>query len=274
VNETPAGARRSDIRLLYAARCLRGVRRRLRRRHPSGLSDRDRFEPRCRSASIATVSLFGTAVLTLLVGLIAAAARPAQSCLLGAGLHGVYRDRAGRALNYLTFIAVGGLRRHDQSFHRAISAWWCRWTCDCWRGTRRNQERTRTFARYSLIGARSRRCAGRRMDRRAPPADYFVAWGFTKPAAFKLMSTSTPRSAPGRRCCIGACPTPWPTEPAHAPLGPSRGIVYKLAALSARCLCGGFIAQVAGALWLFQKFEMSSRGEPVLFWSGVASAFS
>ena len=66
-----------------------------------------------------------------------------------------------------------------------------------------------------------------------------------------------------------------PSRP-HAPLGPSRGIVYKLAALfSLDAFAGGFIAQSLVALWLFQKFEMSVAAASLFFfWSGVLSAFS
>ena len=43
-----------------------------------------------------------------------------------------------------------------------------------------------------------------------------------------------------------------------APLGPSRGIVYKLAALfSIDAFAGGFIVQSLLALWLFERFDLS-----------------
>jgi MFS family permease len=59
-------------------------------------------------------------------------------------------------------------------------------------------------------------------------------------------------------------------------LGPSRAIVYKLAALfSLDAFAGGFIAQSLVALWLFQKFELSVAAASLFFfWSGVLSAFS
>jgi len=43
-----------------------------------------------------------------------------------------------------------------------------------------------------------------------------------------------------------------------APLGPSRAVVYRLAALfSLDAFAGGFIVQSLLALWLFQRFELS-----------------
>ena len=62
----------------------------------------------------------------------------------------------------------------------------------------------------------------------------------------------------------------------HAPLGPSRGTVYKLAALfSVDAFAGGFVAQSLLVLWLFQKFDLSlSAAGLFFFWSSTLSAFS
>jgi len=61
-----------------------------------------------------------------------------------------------------------------------------------------------------------------------------------------------------------------------AALGPSRGIVYKLAALfSIDSFAGGFVVQSLLALWLFERFDMSLAAASLyFFWSGVLSAFS
>ena len=61
-----------------------------------------------------------------------------------------------------------------------------------------------------------------------------------------------------------------------APLGPSRGIVYKLAALfSLDAFAGGFAVQSLMALWLFERFDLSlSAASLFFFWSGVLGAFS
>jgi predicted MFS family arabinose efflux permease len=59
-------------------------------------------------------------------------------------------------------------------------------------------------------------------------------------------------------------------------LGPSRTIVYKLAALlSLDAFAGGFVVQSLLALWLFEHFGLSlSAASLFFFWSGVLSAFS
>jgi predicted MFS family arabinose efflux permease len=61
-----------------------------------------------------------------------------------------------------------------------------------------------------------------------------------------------------------------------APLGQSRSIVYRLAALfSLDAFAGGFIVQSLLALWLFEKFDLSvSAASLFFFWVGVLNAFS
>jgi len=65
-------------------------------------------------------------------------------------------------------------------------------------------------------------------------------------------------------------------RPAAAPLGPSRGVVYKLAALfSLDAFAGGFIVQSLLAVWLFERFGMSLAAASLFFfWTSVLSAFS
>jgi len=62
----------------------------------------------------------------------------------------------------------------------------------------------------------------------------------------------------------------------QAPLGPSRGTVYKLAALfSVDAFAGGFVAQSLLVLWLFERFDLSLSAAGVFFfWSSTLSAFS
>jgi MFS family permease len=61
-----------------------------------------------------------------------------------------------------------------------------------------------------------------------------------------------------------------------APLGTSRRVVYRLAALfSLDAFAGGFIVQSLLALWLFQRFALSlSAAASFFFWSSVLAAFS
>jgi MFS family permease len=65
---------------------------------------------------------------------------------------------------------------------------------------------------------------------------------------------------------------------AEAPraLGPSRGVVWKLAALfSIDSFAGGFAINALLALWLFQRFELSlTAAGAFFFWTGLLSALS
>jgi len=63
---------------------------------------------------------------------------------------------------------------------------------------------------------------------------------------------------------------------AATPLGPSRGIVYRLAALfSLDAFAGGFVVQSLLALWLFERFDMSLAAASLFFfWASTLSAFS
>ncbi len=66
------------------------------------------------------------------------------------------------------------------------------------------------------------------------------------------------------------------TAAAAAPLRESRRIVYTLAALfSLDAFGGGFIVQSLLALWLFERFQFSiAAAGTIFFWTGVLSAFS
>lgn len=61
-----------------------------------------------------------------------------------------------------------------------------------------------------------------------------------------------------------------------APLGQSKGIVIRLAALfSVDSFGGGFVVQSLLALWLFRRFDLSvAAAGTIFFWSGMLSAFS
>ena len=63
---------------------------------------------------------------------------------------------------------------------------------------------------------------------------------------------------------------------AHAPLKKSKKIVYTLAALfSLDSFGSGFIVQSMLALWLFEKFQLSTAlAGTIFFWTGIFTAFS
>ena len=62
----------------------------------------------------------------------------------------------------------------------------------------------------------------------------------------------------------------------HQSLGPSRGIVYRLAALfSVDAFGGGFFIQAILALWLFKRFDLSVGAAATLFfWTNLLTAAS
>ncbi|MES2152080.1 MAG: MFS transporter [Pseudomonadota bacterium] len=72
---------------------------------------------------------------------------------------------------------------------------------------------------------------------------------------------------------VGAVPE---VKTRAAPLGSARKTVYTLAALfSIDAFGGGFVAQSMVALWLFQKFQLSTLvAGSIFFWTGVCSAMS
>lgn len=65
-------------------------------------------------------------------------------------------------------------------------------------------------------------------------------------------------------------------ETAPAPLGPSRGVVVRLAALfSLDAFAGGLVVNSLLALWLFERFGVSlSTAGVFFFWTGLLGAFS
>ena len=71
-------------------------------------------------------------------------------------------------------------------------------------------------------------------------------------------------------------PRPDRDDARQAPLGPSKGIVYRLTALFAvDAFGGGLLVQSIVALWLFQVFGISAASVANLFfWTGILSAAS
>jgi MFS family permease len=137
-----------------------------------------------------------------------------------------------------------------------------------------DRERTATFARYSLVGALAGAlgaifaglpelvAAALKLDVRV-----FYPWMFVLYAGLGLTSGVIYRKLP-----VAAVHT----DTRAAPLKESKRIVYALAALfSLDAFGGGFIVQSLLALWLFEKFHLSTVvAGTIFFWTGVLSAFS
>lgn len=137
-----------------------------------------------------------------------------------------------------------------------------------------DKDRTHVFARYSLVGALASACGA--LAASAP--DFLVSAGVPEPSATKAMFLLYAVLGLAASLLYAHVPRrPLPSEQiATAALGPSRKIVYKLAALfSLDAFAGGFVVQSLLALWLFERFDLSlSQASVFFFWTGVLSAFS
>jgi len=135
-------------------------------------------------------------------------------------------------------------------------------------------ERTRMFARYSLIGALAAAVGALA----AGSPDALAGAGVSQPTALRIMFgfyAALGIAGGAIYACIPPDATPLEARRAAA-LGPSRGIVYKLAALfSIDSFAGGFAVQSLIALWLFTRHGLSlSTAGAFFFWSGLVAAFS
>jgi MFS family permease len=130
------------------------------------------------------------------------------------------------------------------------------------------------FARYSLVGA----LAGAVGALLAAVPDLLAPLGFDQLTAIKLMFIFYSLLGLAGGFIYAQIPLHRPTHGQVAPtaLGPSRHIIYRLAALfSLDAFAGGFVVQSLLALWLFETFDMSlAAAGAFFFWSGLFSAFS
>ncbi|HTT13958.1 MAG TPA: MFS transporter [Burkholderiaceae bacterium] len=138
-----------------------------------------------------------------------------------------------------------------------------------------DSERTAAFARYSLVGsmlaALGALCAG--------VPSLLPAWfGISYQASLQLMFVLY--AVVGLACALIYRGLPPAAEGAQrvaaAPLAKSRRRVYALAALfSLDAFGGGFVVQSMVALWLYQRFALSAATVGVIFfWTSVLSAVS
>jgi MFS family permease len=221
---------------------------------------------------VATASLLGTALLTLAVGMVAPRFE-LRSLLLAGAVLAVITGLAFPAIESFAFVLVvsfiGTINPSGGDLGPLVPLEHAKLTQDA-----ADAERTRVFARYSLIGALAT-AAG---SLAAALPDFLTSLGIAPVAALKAMFSGY--------AALGALATFLYTRLPHdhvhveekpkAALGPSRGIVYKLAALfSLDAFAGGFIVQSLLALWLFERFDLSlSAASLFFFWTGVLSAFS
>jgi MFS family permease len=135
-------------------------------------------------------------------------------------------------------------------------------------------QRTRVFARYSFIGSV---CAA--VGALAAAVPDWLAYRAGWPMVDALRAMFAVYAALGVAVWLLYLRIPSPpveeSKPA-APLGPSRGIVLKLAGLfSVDSFAGGLVINALLALWLFERFGMSlTAAGAFFFWTGTFSAIS
>src|SRR5262245_63536837 len=210
---------------------------------------------------VATASLLGTALLTLGVGAIAPRYDLRTLLLFGAGLM-VMTGLAFPAVEHLALVAliafVGTINPSTGDLGVLVPiehAMLARGAAD--------SERTAVFARYSLIGAL---CMAAGALAASLP-DFLVAAGIDRLDAFRLMFLTYALLGAASALLYRRLPHARAEERGQAaPLGPSRHVVYKLAALfSLDAFAGGFVVQSLLALWLFERFDLSLSAAAVFF---------
>ena len=265
-----ASGRPSLIALLYVARGLRGV----------GDGFAIIILPAYMTALgydavavgiVATASLLGTALLTLTVGWFAPRHDLRALLIFGACLMAATGIAFPNVEHFILIALVAFIGTVNPSggdlgvlvpLEHAVLA-----------QNATDASRTHVFARYSLIGALCT-AAG---SLAASLPDFLVIRGGTELGAFRLMFYAYAALGILNAILYRRVPHVRAEEKApHAPLGPSRGTVYKLAALfSIDAFAGGFVAQSLLVLWLFQRFDLSlSAAGLFFFWSSTLSAFS
>jgi predicted MFS family arabinose efflux permease len=155
-----------------------------------------------------------------------------------------------------------------------MSACSCRWNTRAWRRWARAWTRTRIFARYSLVGAL---CAAAGALAAGLP-DLLAAAGVDRLDALRGMFLVY--AAVGLLIWRLYARIPMPqahaAAPSPTPLGPSRGVVIRLALLfSVDAFAGGLVVNSLLALWLFERFGLSlAAAGAFFFWSGLLGALS
>ena len=223
--------------------------------------------------AIAASTLVGSALLTLWVGMIANRHSRrrlllAVSILMAATGAGFAAISGFWPLMIVAFIGTMNPTSGDASVFLPLEQTALAQTID-------QHGRTRAFAHYSLVGS----LAGALgvlaaslpdlitdqtgWDRMTAIRLMFIGYGALGVVSLALYRPLSP--------AIEA-----PDEAPAAPLGPSRRLVYGMAALFAMDALGtGFVVQSLLALWLFQNFGVSvTTAAAILFWSNVCSAVS
>jgi MFS family permease len=219
---------------------------------------------------ISTATLFGSALTTLAVGrwghrfsirrmlLVASAAMAVTGCAF-AGLSSLW------PLLIVAFIGTLNPSSGDASVFLPLD--------HTMLATTPAEARTTVFARYSFTGSVC--AAGGALVSGAP--EWLASQGWSMLAALRAMFLVYAAVAVVVWLLYLRLPDPHAQQARPAvPLGPSRGIVWRLAALfSVDSFAGGLILNSLLALWLFQRFGMSlTAAGAFFFWTGLLAATS
>jgi MFS family permease len=263
--------RRSELFTLYAARAARGLGDGFAAIILPAYLIEIGFNP-FEIGVVAAAALAGSAALTLAVGLLAPRYH-LRTLLLACALLMVATGIAIPGSQHVLFIVVvaffgtinpttGDIGVHVPLEQAALAH------------RVSDQERTRVFARYSLIGALS--IAAGALAAGAP--DLLARAGIGKLTALQAMFYGYAALGVVGGVLYARLPRAETQEaaPKASALGPSRRTVYKLAALfSLDSFAGGFTVQSLLALWLFERFELSlAAASAFFFWTNVLAAFS
>jgi MFS family permease len=221
---------------------------------------------------IATASLFGSALLTIAVGFLGVRHDLRWSLLAAASLMTATGVAMSLAQDYWVLLVIafagtinpsaGSVSVFVPLEHAALT----RAVTDA--------DRTRMFARYSLVGA----LASAAGALAAALPDFASAMWLERLTAIKLMFVLYALLGIAGGLLYARIPKRIHSDEPNtaAPLGPSRAIVLKLAALfSLDAFAGGFVVQSLLALWLLERFDLSlTQAGVFFFWAGLLSAFS
>ena len=261
---------RRDVFLLYAARGVRGFGDGFAVIILPAYLAEIGFDP-FRIGIVATAALLGTAASTLAVGLLGARHDLRNLLLFGAFLMAA-SGLAFAQVEHIAFVilvafvgtmnpSTGDLGLLVPLEHAMIAR------------TVPDEARTTAFAHYSLTGALA--TAAGALAAAAP--DLLGGLGVEKIVGLKAMFyVYAALGVVGAALYAGLPHAELKPSATPAALGPSRAIVYKLAALfSVDSFAGGFAVPALIALWLFERFELSLTAASLFFfWSNVLAAFS
>jgi predicted MFS family arabinose efflux permease len=226
--------------------------------------------------AVVTSTLIGTALLTLWVGMVAnrySVRRLLIACavLMAATGAGFAVTTAFWPLLLIAFVGTMNPTSGDASIFLPLEQAALAQTAE-------PRRRTAIFARYSVIGS----LAGALGTLAAAAPDIvagtagagrigvmqlmfiaYAALGIVNLVLYRPLSPAI--EAPQEQTAVR-----------HRPLGQSRRLVYRLAALFGMDSFGtGFLVQSLLALWLYQRFQISvTAAAAILFWSGICSAVS